>query len=350
MERFEATLKPLPSDDFELMSSMLYAYQKLDNCTMFDDVLENSQDMFHRTLTVSSDDAAQSHRVWDVSRLAITGLWQYADHGTEYETTNPLMRSRIIKLQKCHIIVNDDTRCVWKAKFDVQPAEQPAAAKTKVYRRHPTVEKGLTVADKLMKVDLKVDNKLHLCHMLPRTAFTDEKYRTMANTLTFCVQMNGDVNSGPWAQMEREDKRFANGGRRVVIMTGICGGQFHKSPSQTTRGRTIFIPTMVYRMRLVWFSNGWRVSAICLENSTPAGKRFPDDFNISMEHLWTQARDTVGVEFLSTIKSVNGAEFNAVALLAGVSLRDQLQHPQLPTWREQHELWVEKQRRRLGKE
>ncbi|KAL9693742.1 hypothetical protein quinque_013027 [Culex quinquefasciatus] len=150
--------------------------------------------------------------------------------------------------------------------------------------------------------------------------------------------------------MEREDKRSAEGGRRVVLMTGICGGQFHKSPSQITPGRTIFLPTMVYRMRLVWYSEGWRVTAICLESSTPAGKRFPDDSHVTMEHLWTQARDTVGVEFLAEIRSVNGAEFNAVALLAGVSLRDQLQYPQLPTWREQHELWIKKQRRRLSKQ
>ncbi|KAL9692715.1 hypothetical protein quinque_000112 [Culex quinquefasciatus] len=107
---------------------------------------------------------------------------------------------------------------------------------------------------------------------------------------------------------------------------------------------------MVYRMRLVRYSEGWRVTAVCLESSTPAGKCFPDDYHVTMEHLWTLARDTVGVEFLAEISSVNGAEFNAVALLAGVSLRDQLQHPQLPTWREQHELWIKKQRRRLGKQ
>lgn len=350
MERFTASLKLLPSDDLELMSSMLYAYQQIDKFIVLDDVQENVQEKFHQTLTVSSDTAAQSHTVWDVCRLGIPGLGQYADYGTDYETTNPLMRSRIIKLQKCHIIVNHDTRCVWKAKFDVQPAQQPAAAKTQGRRGDPTLEKGLPAAAKLTRDDLKVDSKLHVCHMLPRSAFSNEKYYKVANTLTFCVQMNGEVNTGPWAQMEREDKRFADGGRRVVLMTGICGGQFHESPSQRTPGRTIFLPSKLYRMRLVWFSAGWRVTAICLENSTPAGKRFPDDFHISMEHLWSQARDTVGVEFLAAITSFNGADFNAVALLAGVSLRDQLQDPQLPTWRELHELWVRKQRRQRGKE
>ncbi|XP_039434208.1 uncharacterized protein LOC120416545 isoform X1 [Culex pipiens pallens] len=145
MEEFAASLRQLPDDDLELMSSMLYALQKFEQFNVFDDVMENSQ-----------------------------GLRQYADYGTDYETTNPLMRSRIVKLRKCHIIINDDTRSVWKAKYDVQPVQQPEAAKTPGRTGPPTVEKGLSAAEKLMKVDLKVDNKLHLCHMLPRTAFTDE--------------------------------------------------------------------------------------------------------------------------------------------------------------------------------
>ncbi|KAL9692398.1 hypothetical protein quinque_000096 [Culex quinquefasciatus] len=99
-------------------------------------------------------------------------------------------------------------------------------------------------------------------------------------------------------------------------------------------------------MRLVGYGEEWHATAICLEYSPPAGKLFPDDYQITMEHLWTQTRDTVGVEFLAEITSVNGRDFNAVAFLAGLSLRDQLQHPQLPTWREQHELWIEKKRRR----
>ncbi|XP_039444725.1 uncharacterized protein LOC120424626 [Culex pipiens pallens] len=148
--------------------------------------------------------------------------------------------------------------------------------------------------------------------MLSRMAF---------DVLTFCVL----VNAGPWVQMERRDKRCAEG-RRAVVMTGICGGQFRKSPSV------------------------WHATVICLENSPPAGKQFPDDYLLTMEHLWTQARDTVGVEFFTEITSVNEKDFNPVAFVAGLNLRDQLQHPQLPTWREQHELWIKKQRRQLRKQ
>ncbi|XP_039434216.1 uncharacterized protein LOC120416545 isoform X2 [Culex pipiens pallens] len=61
MEEFAASLRQLPDDDLELMSSMLYALQKFEQFNVFDDVMENSQEMFRQTLTVSSDAAAQSH-------------------------------------------------------------------------------------------------------------------------------------------------------------------------------------------------------------------------------------------------------------------------------------------------
>ncbi|KAL9698456.1 hypothetical protein quinque_001897 [Culex quinquefasciatus] len=133
--------------------------------------------------------------------------------------------------------------------------------------------------------------------------------------------------------MEKTDKRCAEG-RRVVVMTGICGGQFRKSPSQITACRTIFLPCKLYRMRLVRYGEEWHATAIYQ----------------AVPHAAGRTRDTVGVEFLAEITSVNGRDFNAVAFLAGLSLRDQLQHPQLPTWREQHELWIKKQRRRLRKQ
>ncbi|KAL9700124.1 hypothetical protein quinque_003565 [Culex quinquefasciatus] len=85
--------------------------------------------------------------------------------------------------------------------------------------------------------------------------------------------------------------------------------------------------------------------------TSTADKQFPDDYLLGMEHLWTQARDTVGVEFFTEMmNSVNGRDFNPVAFVAGLNLRDQLQHPQLPTWREQHELCIKKQHRQLRKQ
>ncbi|EDS37993.1 conserved hypothetical protein [Culex quinquefasciatus] len=81
--------------------------------------------------------------------------------------------------------------------------------------------------------------------------------------------------------------------------------------------RAIFLPSKLYRMRLVRYGEAWRATAICLENSPSTGKHFPDDNQLTMEHLWTPARDTVGVEFLAEITSVNGVEFNAVAFVAG---------------------------------
>lgn len=68
--------------------------------------------------------------------------------------------------------------------------------------------KNTSNAEKILKADvIGREKRLHLCHILSRMAFED--------VLTFCVLMDREVNRDPWAQMERWDKRCAEG-RRVV--------------------------------------------------------------------------------------------------------------------------------------
>lgn len=244
---------------------------------------------------------------YDLNLLGIKGLADYADESTDFDTTNPLQRSKTISVKEVRIIINKDTQTAFKVKYVVSAGSRQLDRVK--FRKEKNNEHALSELD----YRSLADEEMHIFHLISSGACANLLIRKLSSVISCCTLFHRTVNRLGWYSMEAEDRACKDAGYEPVVLAGVLDrGGFKKSKYSE---KQIFIPQALYRMRLIMMSEGWRCTLCAFKNENSQFKRYPDGYAITLADAWDRSSDRVALEYIREIRSINDQLFDCQAFV-----------------------------------